>query len=52
MYNVKVFEILFTFLFVARHVHQKTIANISNFVSFYVIINIVFYIYNKHLEIH
>ena len=42
LYNVKVSKVLFTFLVVAQHVHQKKIANISNLVSFYDIINNIF----------
>ena len=43
MYNVKVFEVLFTsFIIVAQYVYRKTIANISNLVSSYDMTNNVF----------
>ena len=52
MYNVKVFEVLFTsFIIVAQYVYRKTIANISNLDFSYDMINNVFQVYNKHLEI-
>ena len=43
MYNVKVSKVLFTsFSIVAQYVYRKTIANISNLVSCYDMINNVF----------
>ena len=52
MYNLKVSEVLFTsFSIVAQYVYRKTIANISNLVSSYDMINNVFQVHNKHLEI-